>query len=1047
MKTLQLLLVSIMALFAHTQTCAQDTVRYAGMREFIDDVTGVFKTNHPGLTFFKYHLISTDGNIYDWYKGKNDGTDSINSFLYYANAVKDLELSNFNPDDTSVSFDKMCTSGFKHMGKGKTPLSLSFVEYEDFKDSTLYLNLIGWSSNKFTETTLNGYYPFVKKRFFMASALNEIIKMPNFNFYLDDELIFSNIRNKMDSIFIDFGDNGGFRHINKGESYAISYPNEGPKNCIVKLKTDQGYNYSTFIIYDSTQTGSGIASAAARAASAFAPTIGPININTAGANGQYAVWLSDCNTTGQIRKPYIICAPFNPANGKQLVPFQFSPSVVQLAGNTITLPFTLGFRGTWYETFNGFFSKDFSPGNTTGDDNGTRYLDRLREEGYDIVIMMNSDGVDYIDKTASLLEVCIQAVNSAKAANGSFENVVSGYSAGGIAARLCLAKMESQYRQGLIPHHHTRLFLNFDGEAQGVNVPLGMQCFIDFQANPNNSLPFFWGGINFLQVLADGIDRQVANIFQGFNTAPAASELNCFNSSNAGGVSPNRTALLLQLASITGNNLYGYPEYMRRVSVSQGASQGTPISYGAAEIFDSELVMSPLGTTHTETDCYGTYTVYYPTVSKKTTARWWASNNSQNIFDGRVYFNENWTWMKRDCNNYNPWGNACLCVGPYMFSGAWAVVGDQHIAKPGSPANFDESPASVVATQNELHRGSAYQHYSSVGGTSSHDPTMHSFAPVSSVLDLRNPSTGQNQPFTASAVGLGLMNVRSSSSGLVQHPDKRFGFPHLAYPSNHYQVTPYDGVYAVGTNNLDLNNNTKPDNQCHVEDVQAPVADYLSQTEVAPEEMFLSNQTIGGTASAWSGYLGGYVAEFEARNKIIIGRTLDGFASIYDFSNTQPYLTAGGDLKVAVNTKAIIHAGQSVELYPGTEIPQGAEAALYIDFFPNGSCTANVLQRSAPPRGFETVPLNTSSLPTEETKFVESKGIKIYPNPANNELNVVYSNTGTSSMAEVYDLSGKLLLRQVLQNNAAEKIDLNSISNGIYLLRISDTNFKLIVNK
>jgi len=85
-------------------------------------------------------------------------------------------------------------------------------------------------------------------------------------------------------------------------------------------------------------------------------------------------------------------------------------------------------------------------------------------------------------------------------------------------------------------------------------------------------------------------------------------------------------------------------------------------------------------------------------------------------------------------------------------------------------------------------------------------------------------------------------------------------------------------------------------------------------------------------------------------------------------------------------------------------------------------------------------------LRTEETKLVESKGIKIYPNPANNELNVVYSNTSTS-MAEVYDLSGKLLLRQVLQNNTPDKIDLNSISNGIYLLRISDTNFKLIVNK
>jgi hypothetical protein len=76
------------------------------------------------------------------------------------------------------------------------------------------------------------------------------------------------------------------------------------------------------------------------------------------------------------------------------------------------------------------------------------------------------------------------------------------------------------------------------------------------------------------------------------------------------------------------------------------------------------------------------------------------------------------------------------------------------------------------------------------------------------------------------------MNVRSSSGGLVQHPDKRFGFPHLSYPSNPYLITPYDGVYAVGTNNVDVNNNPKPDNQWHVEDVQGPVADYLSKYKV-----------------------------------------------------------------------------------------------------------------------------------------------------------------------------------------------------------------------
>ena len=371
------------------------------------------------------------------------------------------------------------------------------------------------------------------------------------------------------------------------------------------------------------------------------------------------------------------------------------------------------------------------------------------------------------------------------------------------------------------------------------------------------------------------------------------------------------------------------------------------------------------------------------------------------------------------------------------------------VSKVVSDTNFEDVPASVQASHKILARTSAYQFFNGqpFHGSFSMDPTMHGLAPVTSVLDMKDPSNpSQNAPFTTSPVSAGLMNTHKVGSTIIQEQFKRFGFPHLSYPSNPYLLTPYDGVYAVGDNNFDVNNNAKPDNQCHVEDVQAPVADYLSQTEVAQEELYLSNQTIGGSASDFSGYTSGYIAEFEARTIIKAGRTHDGTNSIYDLMALPLYLTPAGDLKVAVNTKAILHAGEEVALYPGTEIPQGAEADLYIDFFPSGSCTTNVLQRTAPTRGYETVPL-TQQPPPEQDVVIENKGIEVFPNPAANELNVLHYNEAPTSVLEIYDLSGKKLLQKEIQNNARQTIDFNLLENGIYLMRIADKNFKLIVNK
>lgn len=277
----------------------------------------------------------------------------------------------------------------------------------------------------------------------MGSALNHVIKSPELKFVLSENLIMSNIRAQIDSVFINFNDSSGYRYINFGEVILVNYSSKGLKNCTLKLKSNNQFYYSTFQIYDSTT----VNTQNKFASSAVVPDVGPVNISTFNSSGQsikgrFATWFSNCNNTGKIRKPYLIVTGFNPGNGKQLTKFDIYPNdiVVNINGTTISIPVTFAWRGTFYEAYNGVFYKRTSPlettncGNSASNDN--KYLDRLRDEGYDITILMFDNGTDIAQNNAALIEAMINLINVEKFSNGSsFENIISGYSMGAVSTR------------------------------------------------------------------------------------------------------------------------------------------------------------------------------------------------------------------------------------------------------------------------------------------------------------------------------------------------------------------------------------------------------------------------------------------------------------------------------------------------------------------------------------------------------------------------------------------------------------------------------------
>jgi len=68
--------------------------------------------------------------------------------------------------------------------------------------------------------------------------------------------------------------------------------------------------------------------------------------------------------------------------------------------------------------------------------------------------------------------------------------------------------------------------------------------------------------------------------------------------------------------------------------------------------------------------------------------------------------------------------------------------------------------------------------------------------------------------------------------------------------------------------------------------------------------------------------------------------------------------------------------------------------------------------------------------------------LKIYPNPANEILNIELSNIiEGSATIEIYDLNGKLCYYKVINTSQKlQSIDIRSILKGIYNIRITTTN-------
>jgi hypothetical protein len=75
---------------------------------------------------------------------------------------------------------------------------------------------------------------------------------------------------------------------------------------------------------------------------------------------------------------------------------------------------------------------------------------------------------------------------------------------------------------------------------------------------------------------------------------------------------------------------------------------------------------------------------------------------------------------------------------------------------------------------------------------------------------------------------------------------------------------------------------------------------------------------------------------------------------------------------------------------------------------------------------------------------VETQEIKIYPNPAKEDVSISYTLNTSNARVEIYDLSGRAISQYVLLSAKGElQLNNSSYQAGIYIVVVKDNNTEL----
>lgn len=379
------------------------------------------------------------------------------------------------------------------MASNALPIVCYALEYQKLKNHALDSGLINIVDSQFVINPNHSENPFVSQYLWqISSKADEVPINQSFQVVLSKNLAILNLPNKhsIHSMSIDFDDGLGYRSVFWDSIAQVEYLGEGNEDKLISLKfsTNSGSIFyaqlkwktaassnACFPIVDDAPWPDDVKSYFYQTGNTVKHITQPIKnlvrSSTAFQNeyGFGKVYIK-YHSNG-VPKPQQFNKPLIFIEGIDFEPPYVGKSSYDPLKNSIRLG-NVGWPTLWGCDVNYPFQK--SPA----------YLDSLRHEGYDIIMLDFYDGADYMQRNAHLLIEVINRVNQNKI--GDEQIVLMGASMGGQIARWALTYMETNNMD-----HCVRLFCSFDSPWKGANIPLAMQSFVKYMAEDGEKSSVF----------------------------------------------------------------------------------------------------------------------------------------------------------------------------------------------------------------------------------------------------------------------------------------------------------------------------------------------------------------------------------------------------------------------------------------------------------------------------------------------------------------------------------------------------------------------------
>lgn len=602
-------------------------------------------------------------------------------------------------------------------------------------------------------------------------------------------------------------------------------------------------------------------------------------------------------------------------------------------------------------------------------------IDELANRGYDVIFIKQKPGNVSLEQAGDFLAAFITHVNTKKGEdypNENWENIVMGYSMGGQLARYALKKIEKSHMDDVRnPHHHTRLYIPFDSPHHGANIPMFTQI-VYYDMRDRNLFAMFA-----YKALTDEAskDMSIYHILEGYPNNYASFVYS---------VQANPSQERLNFMAALNNNFNHqftpmndqrktFPSFTRNVAVSTGSNTENYTTryslYPNTELFTQNATVMGLGGLH-----YKHRRVY--------ASKYASENTAFRIQEKILTFIFPITIRNRDYR----------VVNAFEWDMAQGGYKDEF---------YNKNVTGIVSILKWSTHGLGQKHYDN----------HVSFLPLVSALAI-NPGIWQNNNLFYNVKDQGLMYNEFNSNT----QSDLYGYPNLAHPTNHFNITPFEAVYC------DPQTYEHIKMQASIDDNAGYLPYYLETTrdfildETEATDVFLQNKIIGKNHNQGligSGYK--YKAWYKAKNTLTIGHQVT--------PKTDP-----GDYVIEQTGDITAYAGYEINIKPGFHAQSGSNFHAYIEAdCPNGG------NKSAQTNGGSSEQGNAESdrdriinFPVSELELMNS--IEVYPNPSSGEVNFRWKQI-TLKKFDIYTSEGTLIYNQRIANQNSLQLNLKK---GVY---------------